>query len=488
MGRACDTHFSVKLRKNERFVNSDRRDSYLILHIGTQKKDIANYKTQRIQHTNTNIMKRIFSAAAICSLILAVSCNKEGSASVDKDFQYVIPTEALVGQSVTFEDQSINVQSREWTFEDGTPATSTKAIVEVAFSKAGEKTVSLTVNYSDGTKDEISKKITIKDEFSAKIKADGLSPKGCAKKGSEITFSLDELKNAAGGNLTYAWSFPGATPATSTDASPKVVWNEQDNNVKVTCEVTRVLDGAKLNLETTLVAGNYPLLVNDEYSAFDFEGATSNLAWYGWFKESTDACLSIADGGAHGTAHSLKIDAKGINALTDSGQAFEVAHRNNWSNNARMVVGQKYEISFWCKAEAATMDAVGLKHNDGELAAIISWVNLFNWIPDWLNDPMRGSAAKTDWSEVFPGETFKEEGAQSPIWAGGVTTMEGTSPDDLKFNDLITRDWKKYSFEFTLENGGQPGDVLKNCYIAFGVTGVNAVFYFDDFQINLVEE
>lgn len=434
------------------------------------------------------IMKRIFSAAAICSLILAVSCNKEGSASVDKDFQYVIPTEALVGQSVTFEDQSINVQSREWTFEDGTPATSTKAIVEVAFSKAGEKTVSLTVNYSDGTKDEISKKITIKDEFSAKIKADGLSPKGCAKKGSEITFSLDEFKNAAGGNVTYAWSFPGATPATSTDASPKVVWNEQDNNVKVTCEVTRALDGAKLNLETTLIAGNYPLLVNDEYSAFDFEGATSNLAWYGWFKESTDACLSIADGGAHGTAHSLKIDATGINALTDSGLAFEVAHRNNWSNNARMVVGQKYEISFWCKAEAAMMDAVGLKHNDGELAAIISWVNLFNWIPDWLNDPMRGSAAKTDWSEVFPGETFKEEGAQSPIWAGGVTTMEGTSPDDLKFNDLITRDWKKYSFEFTLENGGQPGDVLKNCYIAFGVTGVNAVFYFDDFQINLVEE
>ena len=405
-------------------------------------------------------MKRIFSAAAICSLILAVSCNKEGSASVDKDFQYVIPTEALVGQSVTFEDQSINVQSREWTFEDGTPATSTKAIVEVAFSKAGEKTVSLTVNYSDGTKDEISKKITIKDEFSAKIKADGLSPKGCAKKGSEITFSLDEFKNAAGGNVTYAWSFPGATPATSTDASPKVVWNEQDNNVKVTCEVTRALDGAKLNLETTLIAGNYPLLVNDEYSAFDFEGATSNLAWYGWFKESTDACLSIADGGAHGTAHSLKIDATGINALTDPGLAFEVAHRNNWSNNARMVVGQKYEISFWCKAEAATMDAVGLKHNDGELAAIISWVNLFNWIPDWLNDPMRGSAAKTDWSEVFPGETFKEEGAQSPIWAGGVTTMEGTSPDDLKFNDLITRDWKKYSFEFTLENGGQPGDGL----------------------------
>mgnify|MGYP002516006661 FL=1 len=433
-------------------------------------------------------MKKILSMAALCSLILTVSCNKEEQKSVDKDFQYVIPAEAIVGETVTFEDQSINVQSREWTFEDGTPATSTKAIEEVVFNKAGEKTVSLTVNYSDGTKDEISKKITIKDAFSATIKAEGLSPKGCAKKGSEITFSLDEFKNAAGGNVTYAWTFPGATPATSTDASPKVVWNEQDNNVKVTCVVTRELDGAKLNLETTLIAGNYPLLVNDEYSAFDFEGATSNLAWYGWFKESTDACLTIAEGGAHGTAHSLRIDATGINALSDQGQAFEVAHRNNWSNNARMVVGQKYELSFWCKAEATTMEAAGLKHNDGELAAILSWVNVFDWIPDWLNDPMRGSAAKTDWSDVFPGETFKEEGAQASIWAGGVTTMEGTTLDDIVFKDLITKDWKKYSFEFTLENGGQPGDLLKNCYIAFGVTGVNAVFYFDDFQINLIEE
>lgn len=429
-------------------------------------------------------MKRIFSIAAVCGLILTVSCNKNGTA-VDKDFQYVIPSEAIIGSTVTFEDQSINVQSRTWTFEDGTPATSSAALVDVVFNKAGKKAVSLTVNYSDGSKDEVTKEINILDAFSAKIKVDGLTAKGCAKKGSEITFSLEEV---VGAPTSFAWTFPGGTPATSTEASPKVVWNEQNNDVEVSCVMTREADGATATITTKLIAGNYPLLVNDSYSAFEFEYVEANKAWYGWFKESTDKCLSVAEGGANGTAHCLKVDATGINALTDSGLAFEVAHRNNWSNNARMTVGQKYELSFYVRAEAASMESIGLKNNNGENAAILSWVNVFNWIPDWLNDPMRGMVASTDWSEAFPGETFELQGAQSAIWAGGYTEMEGTSMDDLKFTNLVSKDWTKISYEFTLENGGKVGDVLKNCYIAFGVTGVNAVFYFDNFQINLIEE
>ncbi len=429
-------------------------------------------------------MKKILSMAALCSLILTVSCNKEQK-SVDKDFQYVIPAEAIVGEKVTFEDQSINVQSRTWTFEDGTPATSAKAIEEVVFNKAGEKTVSLTVNYSDGTKDEISKKITVKDEFSATIKAEGLSPKGCAKKGSEITFSLDEFKNAAGGNVTYAWTFPGATPATSTDASPKVVWNEQDNNVKVTCVVTRELDGAKLSLEKTLVAGNYPLLVNDEYSAFDFEGESSNLAWYGWFNSpEDDKKLSIADGGANGSGHSLKIDATAMD-FTKS-EILQVAHRNNWSNNARLEAGKKYEFIFWLKADAPKLEAAAAPKNAGELAAYLGWIQVLNFVPDYLNDPMRGANAKADWADVFPGETFQEQ-SQEILFATAVSIYHeaGTEDDPTPFfENLIKEDWTEYRYEFTMpENTGN-----RNCFCAFGFTGMGATFYLDQVQINLIEE
>lgn len=429
-------------------------------------------------------MKRIFSIAAICGLILTVSCNKDVK-PVEKDFQYVIPEQTLVGQAVTVEDQSINVQSREWTFEDGTPATSDKAIETVTFNKGGQKKVTLTVYYADGKNDHIEKTIDVKDPISAEINAEGLTAKGCAQKGKEITFSLGKV---VGNPTSYAWTFPGGTPATSTEASPKVVWNEQNNNVEVKCVITRASDGASATVTKTLIAGNYPMLVNDSYSAFDFEYEEANKAWYGWFKNATDDCLSIAEGGAHGTAHCLRVDATGINALTDTGQAFEMAHRNNWCNNARLTVGQKYEITFYVKAEAMAMENLGFKHNNGEIAAVLSWVNLFNWIPDWLNDPMRGLAANTDWSEKFPGETFKEEGAQDSIWADGLTTMEGTSMDDLVFHNLVGTDWQKVSYEFTLSNGGNPGEVLKNCYIALGITGVDAVFYFDDFQINLIEE
>lgn len=430
-------------------------------------------------------MKRILYAAAICSLSFAVSCQKEENKSIDKDFQYVIPSETILGQSVTFEDQSISVQSREWKFEDGTPATSSDAIVNVVFAKAGEKTVSLTVNYADGTKDEISKKISVKDSFSAKMKVEGLTPKGCAKKGSEVTFSL-EVEAAAGVALSYAWTFPGGTPATSTEASPKVVWNGQDNDVNVTCELTRTIDGAKLNLETSLIAGNYPLLVNDKYSAFDFEGEISNKAWYGWFNSNKDdELLSVADGGANNSAHCMKIDATAMDFTKN--QILQVGHRNNWSNNARLEAGKKYEFIFWLKADAYKLAEADAPKNVGELAAYLAWIQVLNNVPGYLNDPMRGSEAKTDWSDVFQGETFEEQ-AQVIFFSSEVSKYNATGTEDDPtpfFENLITDNWKEYRYEFTMPETIEGN---RNCFCAFGFTGVLATFYLDQVQINLIEE
>jgi PKD repeat protein len=57
-----------------------------------------------------------------------------------------------VGQSVTFTDQSYNgpVTFREWTFQDGSPATSTSANPSVSFTSHGVKTVTLTVGNASG--------------------------------------------------------------------------------------------------------------------------------------------------------------------------------------------------------------------------------------------------------------------------------------------------------------------------------------------------
>lgn len=57
-----------------------------------------------------------------------------------------------VGENVTFTDQSYNgpVTFREWSFQDGTPATSTAANPIVSFNSFGMKTVTLTVGNESG--------------------------------------------------------------------------------------------------------------------------------------------------------------------------------------------------------------------------------------------------------------------------------------------------------------------------------------------------
>ncbi len=62
-------------------------------------------------------------------------------------------TTTCEGSFVTFSDASWNavVENREWTFEDGTPATATSANVNVSFSGTGWKKVTLTVSNAAGT-------------------------------------------------------------------------------------------------------------------------------------------------------------------------------------------------------------------------------------------------------------------------------------------------------------------------------------------------
>lgn len=60
---------------------------------------------------------------------------------------------ACAGSPITFKDVSWNavVESREWTFEDGTPATSTSSTANVTFSGSGWKKVTLKVTNAAGS-------------------------------------------------------------------------------------------------------------------------------------------------------------------------------------------------------------------------------------------------------------------------------------------------------------------------------------------------
>lgn len=62
-------------------------------------------------------------------------------------------TTACAGTPVTFTDVSWNavVESREWTFEDGNPATASSSVANVTFSGSGWKKVTLTVTNATGS-------------------------------------------------------------------------------------------------------------------------------------------------------------------------------------------------------------------------------------------------------------------------------------------------------------------------------------------------
>lgn len=442
-------------------------------------------------------MKRIFSIAAVCGLILAVSCNKNDTAT-DKDFSYNVPSTALAGQSVKFEDLSIGVSSREWTFEDGEPATSTAAAVNVTFKEGGDKAVKLTVNFNDGTTESKDFTVKVLGVLKADIKAAGLTPKGCAKKGSEITFSLE---NVEGEPTSYSWTFQGGTPETSTEASPKVTWNSQIDDVKVTCELTRESDGAKTTVETSIIAGNYPLLKKvDEYDVFGFEGKDVLPNWIAWASDGDqNSKMTVVDGGS-ASQKCLRVDATSYMYLPgQAGYGFiDAFHRNNWTNNATLEVGKRYVMSFDIKAQApdaasltdivAALPGIG-EYNKGQQAAVmeIAWIYCCT-TKDGLFDSLRDAYTAESWKEYYGNDYPAQTSGDKTLHEFRYTSLTGTNMSDFHFENLIGPEWQTLSDEFTLEvEGAKAGDLFYNCFISVRCTGFGATFFLDNFRIDEIE-
>ncbi|HET8803561.1 MAG TPA: PKD domain-containing protein, partial [Aequorivita sp.] len=128
----------------------------------------------------------------------------------------VIVTE---GETVSFTDLSENTPgSWSWTFEGGTPATSTDQSPVVTYNTPGVYDVSLTVSNIAGTSDVITKTdyITVDLAPLAEFAADDV----LISEGETVTFT-DLSGNTAD---SWSWTFEGGTPATSTDQSPVVTY------------------------------------------------------------------------------------------------------------------------------------------------------------------------------------------------------------------------------------------------------------------------
>ncbi|MGM9734821.1 MAG: PKD domain-containing protein [Candidatus Cryptobacteroides sp.] len=430
-------------------------------------------------------MKRSFLLFAAAAALCMVSCDKnEGPATTDNVIDFIAPQGTIsVGKAVTFNDNSLNVTSRTWTFEDASPATSDKASVDVTFNSAGEKKVTLTVTFTDKFTLSEECTVTVTDPLDGVIAASKLTPKGCIRIGESTKFSLSDVN---GSPESYLWTFEGGNPATSTDASPSVVFDKRIRNAKVTCEISRKGDGANQKIEAEFVVGNYPLLHDlPDYDIDNYWYERGKLGgWIAWTEKGSNigTCgakniFSIVEGGANGTGHCMKVDLTKIDAEAD-GSFADIFPRDAWPCNAHLEAGKQYELSYWIKGDA--LEGGYIYDNEGQLVEDFKdyvWLTgclmLVNYLEEWMNVDGQELYAGAAWSTMFPGLEFAMEPNtvfKEMWWDPAIVGMKDGS-------------WRQIVIPFTA-----PAN-LHNTYPYFRVySGHASSVYLDEIEINLIEE
>jgi len=150
------------------------------------------------------------------------------------DFQ-ADQTTVLEGEIVNFTDLSTNYPSEwAWTFDGGTPGTSTEKNPSIQYTTAGTYDVALTVTNTAGTDSETKNGyITVNANTqtpTADFEADVTS--------ILVGESVDFTDLSTGLPTSWLWTFDGGTPGTSTDQNPANITYNNPGSYTVTLQAT----------------------------------------------------------------------------------------------------------------------------------------------------------------------------------------------------------------------------------------------------------
>lgn len=424
--------------------------------------------------------KSLILLAAVSAAFVAVSCQKADD-KVAREVVMQIPEEVVrAGVKVVFSDNSLDVQSRSWKFQDAEPSTSTDVAPEVKFKSAGLKDVTLEVVFIDGQVISDTKQVEVVAPVKGDFSVSDTTPMGCIRIGSTVKFNL---KDIVGDPDTFEWSFEGGEPAVSQEREPSVKFSARNRRARVKCTFSRSSDKVSYTLDTTLVVGNYPMLRDyPEVGVDNYSFEQERLA--GWIADSekginhgylTDAftnLFSIVEGGANGTGHCLKVDLTKLDPEKDGGFAF-VSARDGWISNAHLEAGKKYELTYWVKGE-------GLQATPWYTGGI----QIFNFIADWMCSDVYAYKVVRDagdsgmsWSDVFPNEKYEPQN-QELAGVADQTNQWWTENCQAKEGE-----WKQVRIEF---------EAARNCLNAYPMfqmyVGHAKAVYYDEIEINLLEE
>jgi len=356
-----------------------------------------------------NTFQKYLLFLAFVPLFLLNSCEKDYGKEPEttKELMATVSANKAVagGDTLTFIDLSLGVETRTWSFPGGKPATSDKPEIGVVFGEEGNIAPSLVITYFDGSKDSMSFPIKIFPVLIADFTASATK----IKVGETVKFT----DTSVGGATAWNWEFEGGTPATSTAQNPTVQFNV-NKPVSIKLQITRAEDGSKASVtkDDLVQVGPPELMMNGNFE----NGAI--VGWQTW--NGSGFPYSVEAGGANGTTNTSYFNFKG-----SWGWAQLISRDKPPVMTISLVNGRDYTISLYVKAAAAGI-------------ASLNTLRLVNHLPEWSSS--LGGRVPEGYSEYYPISGSSIPVALTTEWQ--LVSVVVSIPDDGKtrsnaFPDII---------------------------------------------------
>ncbi len=371
----------------------------------------------------------VYDAAGTYNVELVVT-NPAGSASAS-EIDYVtvldIPIASFVAVNnmltVTFTNNSDDAESYTWDFGDGN--TSTDESPTHTYATEGDYIVTLTATNSCGNATSSS---TV--GANALPSANGSASITAVCEGEEVSFT-----DMSSDNVTaWAWTFEGATPATSTEQNPVVVYNDE-GTFDVSLVVTAAAGTDEISFSDLIVVTALPVS--------DFV-AVNNMQEVTFTNNSTGANAYLWDFGDGNTStdinpiHTYEIEGEYTVTLTVSNQCGEVVSSQSVGANSLPTANGGTDTTFGC-------GSIEIQFNDNSSDNVTAWLWTFEGGNPATSTEQNPSVFYSTVGIYDVTLQVTSEAGSDEIVYEDLITIEGLSEADFEFeaNDL------EYSFTYT---------------------------------------
>ncbi|MGD2091068.1 MAG: PKD domain-containing protein, partial [Candidatus Aminicenantes bacterium] len=372
-------------------------------------------------------------------------------------------TMIMATESIQFTDMStMSPSSWDWTFNGGTPATSTEQNPLITYNTPGTYTVTLTATNINGSDTETKVDYITVTTLQPPV-ADFIANDTNVEEGDSITFT-DQSINLP---TSWTWSFPGGTPSSSTEQNPTITYNTAGTyNVTLTAaNAAGSDDETKVDYITvtvvlptvgnTTVFGTTSITPNRRAMPFTMpeDGTIQNVTMY-HEGGSGGLILGVYDGASLpanrlGVTPSTPINASaGWQSIDLTTPAFVSGGTTVWLAWVyENIPGVRYEVGTPGRAQSDDLWAGGM--------------------PDPFGTSIQADYLYSIYASYMP------SGGQAPVanfTADNTTIPEGGS---VNFTDLSTNN--PTSWDWTFEGGTPAASTDQNPTVIYNTTGTYTV-------------